>query len=56
MLTAYSHANYVPLSASCVQALVQYPDEATAEQAKDYLDGHCMYPNNRNKVRARGVS
>jgi hypothetical protein len=33
-----------------LQALVQYPDEATAEQAKDYLDGHCMYPNSRNKV------
>jgi hypothetical protein len=29
---------------------VQYPDEGTADQAKEYLDGHCMYPNNRNKV------
>jgi hypothetical protein len=35
----------------CLQALVQYPDEGTADQAKEYLDGHCMYPNNRNKVK-----
>jgi hypothetical protein len=35
----------------CMQALVQYADEGTAEQAKEYLDGHCMYPNHRNKVR-----
>ena len=33
-----------------LQALVQYPDEPTAEQAKDYLDGHCMYPGSKNKV------
>lgn len=32
------------------QALVQYADEGTAEQAKEYLDGHCMYPNHRNKL------
>lgn len=35
------------------QALVQYPDETIAQQAKEYLDGHCMYPNSRNKVRWR---
>lgn len=29
---------------------MQYPDEGTAEQAKDYLDGHCMYPGSKNKV------
>lgn len=32
---------------------MQYPDEPTAEQAKEYLDGHCMYPDNKNKVGAR---
>eukprot|EP00877_Chromochloris_zofingiensis_P014781 jgi/Chrzof1/9557/Cz04g07230.t1 len=33
------------------QALVQYPDDATAASAKHYLDGHCMYPGGANKIK-----
>ena len=36
--------------ASGLQALVQYPDDATAAMAKQTLDGYTMYPGGKNRV------
>jgi hypothetical protein len=39
-----------------LQALVQYPDDATAGMAKQYLDGHHMYPGGKNRVSRHDIS
>eukprot|EP00775_Hariotina_reticulata_P003208 gene3208-3485_t len=37
-------------------ALVQYPDDATAVYARQYLDGHSMYPGGSNTVSMAAVA
>jgi hypothetical protein len=37
------------------QALVQYPDDATAAMAKQSLDGYHMYPGGKNRVSNSGT-
>jgi hypothetical protein len=37
------------------RALVEYADPSAAATARAYLDGHAMYPEGANRVRARGA-
>jgi hypothetical protein len=41
-------------SVMLVQALVQYPNDATAAMAKQSLDGYHMYPGGKNRVSMLG--